>query len=365
MKKDQNPFLLSPFGAGCSALSWETLDGKHLWGRNYDFDRLAEGSSIVYIPSGTDYLTCISAVQEDAPEAHPCSRYACTGVGFLSIPSAPVLYEGINEKGLMGGQLYYRELACFSEEEKPHTYRVQPPFAVYHALAQCSGVEEVIRLFQEEASLVSVPLMGTVPPLHWCFSDRSGETIILEPDRGGLTVYRNTIGVMTNSPGYSWHRLNLLNYAGIRDRDYETVKICGDSLPPYFSGSGAQGLPGDWSSPSRFIRLAFLKQFSQKGRSEEEGVGRMFHLFQSVAFPLGMIRVTGQGHRTEYDRKISPFDYTVYTSILCAESLRFYWTTYENQQVQYMDLNHLLHHRRPLQFDLNRRADFRCRSRHI
>ena len=31
--------------AGCSALSWHTKDGKHLWGRNYDFDRLAAETS--------------------------------------------------------------------------------------------------------------------------------------------------------------------------------------------------------------------------------------------------------------------------------------------------------------------------------
>ena len=41
--------------AGCSALSWSTQDQKHLWGRNFDFNRLAEGSKISYIPSGTEY----------------------------------------------------------------------------------------------------------------------------------------------------------------------------------------------------------------------------------------------------------------------------------------------------------------------
>ena len=42
--------------AGCSALSWHTGDGKHLWGRNYDFDRLAEGTRVTFLPRGTAYV---------------------------------------------------------------------------------------------------------------------------------------------------------------------------------------------------------------------------------------------------------------------------------------------------------------------
>ena len=42
--------LMSMMNAGCSALSWKTQDGKHLWGRNMDFNRLAQGSKISFIP---------------------------------------------------------------------------------------------------------------------------------------------------------------------------------------------------------------------------------------------------------------------------------------------------------------------------
>ncbi len=170
---------------------------------------------------------------------------------------------------------------------------------------------------KNKVTIMNLPLFGSVPTLHWAFSDRTGEMIVVEPDRDGLKVYRNTIGVMTNSPGYSWHRLNLLNYAGIRDLDYDVLDLESDRLNQCFSGSGAQGLPGDWSSPSRFIRLAFLKKYCVKGRDESQGVANMLHLFQSAAFPLGIVRITEQGTVTEYDKDISPYDYTVYTSIMC------------------------------------------------
>ena len=99
---------LSGLGAGCSAMSWETEDRRHLWGRNLDFNTLASDSRITYIPRGTSYATC-----EQRPESRFCSAYAAVGNGLLSVSLSPLLYEGINDQGLMGGQLYYREFACY------------------------------------------------------------------------------------------------------------------------------------------------------------------------------------------------------------------------------------------------------------
>lgn len=344
---------------GCSALSWSSGDGKHLWGRNLDFNRLAEGTQITLAPRGTAYHTCGCELEQSArPETLRTARYAAIGTGILLPPAVPVLYEGVNEAGLMGGQLYYRGFASYAEEARPGTLPLQPPFLVSHCLAQCASVEEVVRLVREEATLVSVPLLGAVPTLHWSFCDRTGETVVLEPDADGVHVYRNTIGVMTNSPGYAWHRTNLLNYAALRDLDRDGTSLGGEKQPQCFSGSGAQGLPGDWSSPSRFVRLAFLKQYAVRASDEEEAVARMFHLFQSAAFPLGAVRVSEPGEPTALDRDVVEFDYTIYTAIYCAESLRVYWTTYEDQRVRCADLNHLLTRTEPEQFAFSRRPSF-------
>ena len=350
---DNRKLMAEEWNAGCSALCWSPQDGKHLWGRNFDFNRLAQGTKVSYIPSGTEYYTCGATMERNLDRSSRCrAAYAALGTGFLMIPSVPVLYEGINERGLMGGQLYYREFAHFADKAIPGTLKIQPPYVVYHVLAQCATVAEAADLLKNKVTIMNLPLFGSVPTLHWAFSDRTGEMIVVEPDRDGLKVYRNTIGVMTNSPGYSWHRLNLLNYAGIRDLDYDVLDLESDRLNQCFSGSGAQGLPGDWSSPSRFIRLAFLKKYCVKGRDESQGVANMLHLFQSAAFPLGIVRITEQGTVTEYDKDISPYDYTVYTSIMCGESLRFYWTTYQNQQIQCVDMNHLKKGMKAVQFDL-------------
>ena len=55
---------------------------------------------------------------------------------------------------------------------------------------------------------------------------------------------------------------------------------------------------------------------------------------------------------TGYDREAVPCDYTVYSSVQCAESGRFYWLTYRNTCPRFVELPRLLEHNRVLQFPL-------------
>ena len=343
--------------AGCSAVSWATADGKHLFGRNFDFNRLARGSAVTALPRGTAYQTC-----SGRPETAATGHYAAIGVGLLAGPALPVLYDGVNEQGLMGAQLYYREFARFPREARPGARPVQPSMLVCHLLLQCASLDQAEAMLRQELSLVGEPMFGTVPPLHFAFSDRSGEMMIVEPDADGLRIYRATAGVMTNSPPYPWHRLNLLNYAGVRDLDYDALEFGGERLEQCFSGSGAQGLPGDWSAPSRFVRLAFLRKYAVPGRDEGQGVARLFRLMGSAAFPLGAVRVSQPGEATALDDGVVPYDYTVYTTVLCAESGRCYWTTYDDPRIRYAALEHLAGRREPVQFPLEQEPSFSCLS---
>ena len=158
---------LQDAGAGCSALSWTTEDGKHLWGRNFDFNRIAQDSKVSAVPRGTVYHTCIAdPKQAPSQETRQISRYGAVGMGLLLLPASPILYEGISDQGLMGGQLYYRGFAHFPSQARPDTMPLQPPLAVYHLLAQCATVAEVVEMLEQQVTLVAQPLMGTVPPLH-------------------------------------------------------------------------------------------------------------------------------------------------------------------------------------------------------
>lgn len=96
---------------GCSAMSWTSEDGKHFFGRNFDFNRFADGSGVVFLPQGTPVCAFVRE-GETHGEAYP-AKYASFGMGTLAIPGAPVLYDGMNEAGLAGGQLYFRGFARY------------------------------------------------------------------------------------------------------------------------------------------------------------------------------------------------------------------------------------------------------------
>ena len=74
----------------------------------------------------------------------------------------------------------------------------------------------------------------------------------------------------------------------------------------------------------------------------------LFRLLHSAAFPLGAVELTGPGEITPPTTGAwCPYDYTVYSSVLCAESMRFYWLTYRNSRVRYVELSRLLKGRPP------------------
>lgn len=339
-------------------MSWRTQDGRQLLGRNFDYDRIAPGSRVTYVPRGTAYACCTDAAGAAASGTQQRARYAALGTGLLALPASPILYEGVNDQGLMGGQLYYREFARYAGAPLPGTCPLQPPLAVYHLLAQCATVRQAAQLLENEHTLVGAPLFGAVPPLHWMFCDRTGESLIVEPDRDGLHLYPSRLGVMTNSPPYPWHRLHLLNFSGVQNADRTPDIWADENLPDCFSGTGAQGLPGDWSSPSRFVRLCFLKKYAVPGRDEAEGVVRLFRLLQSAAFPLGLVRVSQPGQPSDLDRGTGCFDYTLYSAVLCAQSGRMYWNTYDNPRIRCADLSRLAGSAGPVQFPLDTPAGF-------
>lgn len=317
---------------GCSSIAWDTKDGKHIWGRNFDFNSIAESFTMV-VPRNFEYYTSGTEFDHNLSlENVVKSKYAAVGLGTMSMKTTPVFYDGINEKGLMGGQLYYADFASFPDEVKPNSKPLNPGFVVSQALLQCASVEEVIDLLTKQYTVINEELAETLPTVHWAFSDRSGETIIVEPDNQQMTIYRHTAGVLTNSPSYDWHKQNLLSYLNVQNTEFPDRNMDGVEVKKPFKGTGALGLPGDFTAQSRFIRASFLKYYGIKGKNEDQGIEYFFHLLDNVAMPLGMIKVADGDDPSAYDE-------TIYSSAMCAESKKFYWRSYENSRIHCVDLN--------------------------
>ncbi|WP_304410093.1 linear amide C-N hydrolase, partial [Faecalibaculum rodentium] len=105
--------------------------------------------------------------------------------------------------------------------------------------------------------------------------------------------------------------------------DYPHNRIRPDvTVPVYSSGMGSDGLPGGLDSMSRFVRAAFMLNSSKAADTEEATVNQFFRIMQTVEQIKGA------------NREKDGFDeITNYTAGADLETMDFYWTTYDNQQI--------------------------------
>ncbi len=295
----------------CSSLTLTTEDEKHLFGRTYDMDTLF-GGKIIFLPRQFDFVL-------NEKEEKEKSLYAVLGLGIFGFKS-PFLFDGMNEHGLMGALLYYPKFATyhdFQDEKK----NVNVGYFLPLMLGTCKTVDEVCQK-AEKLNLIEEEVYHIKLPLHFIFSDRSGEAVVIEPDTSGLSIHRHTIGVLTNSPNYEWHKQNLRNYLGMYSEAKVPQEIQGFTVTPFGEGSGCLGLPGDYTPPSRFVRLAYLRNLIRKPKDELAGVCELFHLFDTVTIPFGV-----------HKNKKGQAEGTFYSNVMCAESLTYYVSFYTNRRI--------------------------------
>ena len=88
------------------------------------------------------------------------------------------------------------------------------------------------------------------------------------------------------------------------------------------------GLPGDYSSASRFIKAAFLRSHSQCQGSESDHVRQFFHLLNAVSMPRGAVELAD-----------GP-EITIYSCCCNTDKGIYYYTTYENSRISAVYLHH-------------------------
>ena len=88
------------------------------------------------------------------------------------------------------------------------------------------------------------------------------------------------------------------------------------------------GLPGDLSSQSRFVRVAFTKSNSLSKNDEISSVSQFFHILESVAQPRGLCDL-GDGK----------YEITIYTSCYNTAKGIMYYNCYDNHQITKVDMH--------------------------
>ena len=239
----------------------------------------------------------------------------------------PLYYDATNEKGLsmaglnFPGNADYKPLA--EGKDNVATFELIP-----WLLGQCATVEEA-KAYLARMNLANTPFGPQFPvsPLHWIIADRDC-AITVESVREGIRIYDNPVGVLTNNPPFDYQMTNLTNYMSLTTEPPENHFSDQLDLTPYSRGMGMLGMPGDLSSASRFVRVAFTKLHSVSGTSESESISQFFHILGSVAQQRGCVHM-GEGK----------YEITIYTSCCNTDRGIYYYTTYENSQITGVDLH--------------------------
>ena len=195
-------------------------------------------------------------------------------------------------------------------------------------MAHCADLREA-RAALTGMNLTGTPFSETLPAasLHWLIADASG-AIVVESMADGLHIYDDPVGILTNNPPFPQQMAILNRYRGLSPSQPQNTFAPGVELPCYSRGMGAKGLPGDLSSDSRFVRVAFTRMNSVSGEDETESVSQFFHILGSVEQVRGCCEVApGQ------------YEITIYTSCCNATRGIYYYTTYGNPQITAVDMH--------------------------
>lgn len=301
----------------CTAISYKTKD--HYFGRNLDLE---------YSYNETVTITPRNFIFEFRKVGKMKSHFAMIGMAYIT-ESYPLYYDATNEHGLSIAALNFPQNAHYKPfcVEKDN---ITPFELIPWILGQCATVSEAERLL-EQINILNENFSDELPlsPLHWIISDKE-RSITLESVKAGIKVYDNSVGVLTNNPTFDYQLFNLNNYMSLtNDAPQNTFALDNNlQLKTYSRGMGAMGLPGDFSSVSRFVRATFVKMNSVSGSSENESVGQFFHILQSVAMPRGCVKVG------ENDYAV-----TIYSSCCNTDRGIYYYTTYNNGQINAVDMH--------------------------
>lgn len=294
--------------------------GDHYFGRNLDLE-VSFGEEVVITPR--DYPFEFRKL----PTLN--HHYAITGMALVQ-DNYPLYFDGANEEGLgMAGLNFDGPAHYFPVKSNKHN--VSPFEFIPYVLGQCKDVAEAKQLLAN-VNLVKINFSDQLQlsPLHWLLADRHGASIVVESTKTGLHIYDNPVGVLTNNPEFPQQMTNLANYQSISPAEHTNTLVPGVSLDNYSRGIGSHLLPGGMDSESRFVKEVFTKAHAPRDTRNEENVTNYFHLLHAVEQQKGLDEVAPQ-----------TFEYTIYSDCINLTTGTFYYTTYDNNQINAVMLNNM------------------------
>lgn len=297
----------------CTAIS-VTVDNNY-FGRNLDFE-LSFGEKVIITTRNFEF----SFRNGKTIKKH----FAIIGMG-IERENFPLYFDATNEKGLSIAGLNFPGNVKYMDKidgaDNVASFEIIP-----WILTQCESVQDACGLL-EKINITNEAFDEKLAPspLHWIISDKI-ETVAVEQTKDGIKVFQAPVGVLTNNPTFDVQMFNLTNYMSATANEIKNIFSDKINLKPYSRGMGGIGLPGDLSSASRFVKTSFLKLNSVFGKTEQEIINQFFHVLYSVYQIRGAVKVGDE------------YEITHYTSCCNTDEGIYYYTTYNNSQINAVSL---------------------------
>lgn len=315
----------------CTGLMLKAQDGSIVHGRTVEFV-IKVDASMALIPRGYKFTS--QTPIENAGLKYT-TKYAA--IGSFSFDNVKIL-DGLNEKGLSVGVFYFPVFAKYAPITSKNKHKALSPVDFPNwILTQFATVGEVRKAIENNKVVIVPTVMKNwgpqPPPFHYIVYDKTGNSIIIEPIDGKLVIYDNPLGVITNAPTFDWHMINLRNYLALNPKSTQKISVNKLDLKEIGQGNGMLGLPGDFSSPSRFIRAAVFSATAVPPQTSKDGINQIFHILNAFDIPIGVAREERDG--------LTLTDYTMFTTAIDPQNLRYYYKSYDDQTIRSIDLKKL------------------------
>jgi len=313
----------------CTGISLKSEDGAAVRGRTLEFG-FPLRSNVLVVPAGKEFTATLPNGGKGMTYK---TRYDVVGANAID---AVTIIDGLNDQGLSIGLFYFPGYTQYAEatEENASRALASQDFGLW-LLGNFATVDEVRRAVKDVV-MVPTPFVGFGSPegmaldLHFFVQDKTGKSIAIEPRGGVLEVIDAPLGVMTNSPTYDWHMTNLKNYLNLTVKDLASEKLGPLTLESFGPGAGLHGLPGDFYSPSRFVRAAILSQNATPNAEAEDAVFGVFHILSQFDIPRGSV-VNDIVGKPDYE-------ITEWTTVSDLKNLRWYFRTHQDPSIRVVDL---------------------------
>jgi choloylglycine hydrolase len=308
----------------CTGISLAAKDGSRVVARTVEWAATPMQCGYVVAPRGHKHRSY-------TPSGENGLSYG-TIYGYVGIYTEyePFVVEGVNEAGLSAGLFFFPQYGEYAPYDSSNNDKTLCDMQfVSWVLSQFSSIDQ-LKDALDEIDLVT--LNNKIGAVHWRIAEPGGRMVVLEFTGGKPNFYENTLGVLTNAPGFNWHITNLNNYVNLEpgSASDNTIKP-GIILKPLGHGSGMLGLPGDFTSPSRFVRATFYQTTAPVLKTGFDTVVQAFHILNNFDIPIG-----SQHLRADIPEGLPSA--TQFTAATDQTALKLYYRTAWNSNIRCINL---------------------------